>query len=142
MNTDDTFCLVYTSVSTDKILSEQVDNILQRSQKNNSKNEITGVLICNGGHYMQCLEGTKDNVINLFEKIKKDKRHSDVKTLFEGHTAERVFGDWSMTYKDIHSFKPYLQEEIEELIYQEEFSSQIEREESILGVLKKVRFDF
>lgn len=47
------------------------------------------------------LEGDKEDVVGLYEKIKGDYRHKNVKTLLEAETEERRFPSWSMAFSII-----------------------------------------
>lgn len=44
------------------------------------------------------LEGKKEAVLSLYEKISLDSRHSTVKTLAEGYIANSQFSKWSMHF--------------------------------------------
>ena len=46
----------------------------------------------------QILEGEKKVVLDLFDVIKKDKRHSNVFVLGEDKKSERIFSDWHMAF--------------------------------------------
>ncbi len=47
---------------------------------------------------MQILEGEKDEVKKLYEKIKNDDRHDSVILLSENYVQETYFHEWSMAY--------------------------------------------
>jgi hypothetical protein len=38
--------------------------------------------------------------MNLYKKIKTDKRHSKVEIIFEAKSDERIYGNWSMAFVD------------------------------------------
>lgn len=57
---------------------EEIESLLAEWQeKNNSKN-IKGMLLFSEGHFFQVLEGEKENVLDLFHRIKKDPRHFNI----------------------------------------------------------------
>jgi len=94
--------LVYLSFSTDQFDEESdVSKILEASQKNNPDIEVTGMLLYKGGVFLQFIEGPKENVQNLFDKIGQDKRHRNVKILVKSEGNERLFGNWTMAYKKL-----------------------------------------
>jgi hypothetical protein len=59
---------------------------------------ITGVLIFNGGAFMQILEGSEQAVSDMTGRIRVDNRHSNFFTRDERLIGERSFPDWSMAY--------------------------------------------
>lgn len=93
--------LVYLSFLNPEFGTEVIDEILAKSRVNNPKIDVTGVLLYKGGIFLQVLEGPKENVITLYERIKKDQRHKEVKNLIELDNQARMFGDWSMAYEAV-----------------------------------------
>ena len=94
------FYLCYMSeclVDKEKIITE-CEKILYSSQKNNIEYDITGMLALRGNLFIQLLEGDRDHVLNLYQKISKDKRHQHVHILSEGFMPKRSFPEWSMKY--------------------------------------------
>jgi len=75
-----------------------VEKILDISHANNALDNITGVLVYNGGHFLQCLEGGRRAVSKRFVSIAADKRHKDVEILDFSPIAERRFPTWTMQY--------------------------------------------
>lgn len=67
---------------------------------NNPSLDITGMLVYNGGNFIQALEGPKESVTQLFEKISKDERHRNVLVLLSGGIDKREFPDWAMKIID------------------------------------------
>ena len=59
------------------------------------------------------MRGTRDHLGALFEKVKADIRHFNVKKLIHFKIKERAYDDWSMAFKhvsgkDMLSLKGYL----------------------------------
>ncbi|MEM9896259.1 MAG: BLUF domain-containing protein [Bacteroidota bacterium] len=90
------FYTIYTSTPTGETSQSIVEQITQESIKWNVKHNITGMLICMEGRYLQFLEGDEDKVVEIFEKIKNDPRHKDVSPKIKGYSTDRVFSEWSM----------------------------------------------
>ena len=89
--------LVYKSIA--KTLStSQINEILVKSRDFNSKHDITGCLIYHEGVFIQYLEGGAKDVLDLFERIKVDDRHYEVKLLSNGNIYSREFDTWSMAF--------------------------------------------
>lgn len=106
------YYLIYSSMASPSIEESDLKNIIVAAEKNNSKDEITGMLIYHDGTFFQMLEGSKENVQAAFEKIRDDPRHSAIIKLFEGETSKRHFPDWKMALevvdkKEFEKIKAY-----------------------------------
>ena len=95
--------LFYCSLASKNILSGDILNILKYSRQNNVKIGITGILLYweKTNQFLQVLEGEKNIVFNLYDKISKDARHSLSKIIYQEDIKERGFKDWSMAFKNI-----------------------------------------
>ena len=60
-----------------------LNGILVTSVNNNKRDQITGALICRSDLYLQYLEGPTESIEELFNKIKHDDRHVEIKVLKE-----------------------------------------------------------
>ena len=97
--------LLFTSKRSSSCSSVDVIDIVEKAVKFNNKNEITGILIQNGDFFKQYLEGG-DQILELFNKIKDDKRHKEVALIdFSKLESERMFHKWNMAYRDIKTGK-------------------------------------
>ena len=95
---------VYFSNSTEKFHEDtDLDTILQGSVKNNESKDITGLLLYKGGCFLQLLEGEKEVVEDLYDKIYNDPRHKNIITLVDGNYNERLFPYWSMSCRKLTS---------------------------------------
>ena len=96
------FRLVYASTSllSDEpdLASEQIEQILLASRRNNEAAEITGALLFSDTNFSQVLEGPRAEVERLYETLKHDPRHKDLLLLLSEPLAARQFPDWSMAY--------------------------------------------
>ncbi|MEM8632154.1 MAG: BLUF domain-containing protein [Pseudomonadota bacterium] len=72
------------------------DEILAASDRNNARLDITGMLLFDGEHYLQLLEGERRDVSDLFLTIAEDKRHTHVEIITSAPSEFRLFGGWSM----------------------------------------------
>ncbi|WP_416881985.1 BLUF domain-containing protein [Marivita sp.] len=97
MQTEDTLHqIVYFSQPTRSMPLSEVRELLIKAQINNHFNDVTGLLLFDGDSFVQVLEGPKDKVMALFEKIARDPRHTQFTTLMEREVPQRDFGQWSM----------------------------------------------
>ncbi len=74
----------------------QLDHILSASQRNNQRDDITGLLTFSGEVFVQFLEGPSAAVRRLMDRIQGDPLHRDVIILSEGTGHERVLPEWDM----------------------------------------------
>ncbi len=95
---DDLFRLTYLSRSSvpDADLPALLDEVLAVSRANNLRDGVTGALLCNGGFFVQVLEGPFGAVQQTFERIQVDERHSEVVLLHADPVQSRLFGEWAM----------------------------------------------
>lgn len=93
--------LAYFSTATKHFTEEELNLLLKNSQQKNQERGITGILLFIEGCFLQILEGEQATVNALYNKVKKDTRHSDILRIFKGETTERVFKKWSMGFKNI-----------------------------------------
>jgi hypothetical protein len=75
---------------------EAVEAILQQSRQHNPAMGITGILCYGDGVFLQCIEGGRMQVSDLYGSIQVDARHKDVALLHFEEISERRFGGWSM----------------------------------------------
>ena len=102
--------LNYHSKSKSGLELEDLDNILEKANTINSEKNITGCLIYHNQSFVQILEGNKNEVLKVFEKIKNDQRHHTITLLWENNVEERFFTEWNMAYHrpNSESVKEYI----------------------------------
>lgn len=93
--------LIYVSRAVESMSEPTLNALLKKPRVFNLSNGITGCLLYQDGYFMQMLEGKRDVLFALMEKIKCDPRHSDVQIVIEGQAGRRVFMDWSMALGDL-----------------------------------------
>ena len=90
--------LTYTSWARPGISDADIEAILRSARTNNPLDGLTGVLIFNGGAFVQILEGSEQAVNEIVGRLCTDKRHSNFFIREERLIEERAFPDWSMAY--------------------------------------------
>ena len=78
--------------------STTLRTILNDARRCNTRDDISGALICRHDIYVQLLEGTVDAVNAAYMRISRDDRHVGVKTLVSRPITERLFGGWAMLH--------------------------------------------
>lgn len=77
-------------------LPSALEDILRVSVANNSRDGITGFLVCDGVSFVQGLEGDKGKVDACFDRISADRQHTEVTLRDQGPMGARQFAGWSM----------------------------------------------
>jgi hypothetical protein len=91
--------LVYLSNAAYGFTEQDLKDILSVSRANNSKIGLSGVLIYCDGNILQVLEGPEEHVMNLYNKIEKDPRHTGLIMLQNREITVRSFDEWSMGFR-------------------------------------------
>jgi len=96
MNKSDLVELKYLSEISKGANIWSLTDIVSTATTANASNNITGILCFDQGHFGQILEGTREAVEDLWEKIKNDDRHQNIELLGINEIKERRFPEWSM----------------------------------------------
>ena len=102
--------LLYVSRAADSVSAEALAAILKKSKENNAATGVTGVLcFCfNARIFLQVLEGGRDAVSALYNRIAQDPRHREVVLLSYEEIGERHFSSWSMGQVNMNRINPAL----------------------------------
>jgi hypothetical protein len=103
------FCLVYKSKANPALKPSQVRELLDKAREFNQSNKITGCLLFYNGQFIQYLEGNQIKVLELFDRIQKDTRHSNVELLSHEALEFREFEKWDMAFENLHGENSHLQ---------------------------------
>ena len=82
--------LTYTSLA--RLDLEASDTALEL----NALDGITGLLIFNGTHFLQIIEGAPNAIDDLVERLRRDPRHSGLEIRDVRPVGDRSFPDWTM----------------------------------------------
>jgi adenylate cyclase len=92
----------YISRFTLSLSPTDIDQIVETSQKNNPRRNITGMLVASGDLFYQLLEGPKAEIDSLYDRISKDPRHEQILLLeSEVGNFDRICPDWAMQKVDL-----------------------------------------
>lgn len=102
--------LLYASRAVDTVNPDELLLILRQSKANNPSEGITGVLcFClNERIFLQVLEGGRTAVNQLYNRIARDPRHTDVEVLSYEEIGERRFAAWTMGQVNMATLNPGL----------------------------------
>ena len=75
---------------------DQICRIVGQARDNNPRLGVTGRLLYLGGRYFQVLEGPREAVLRLINRIGMDRGHCGQQVLAAGETEARAFADWKL----------------------------------------------
>jgi len=88
--------LTYTSFARLDLEARDLEAIHRTAREVNALEGITGLLIFNGTHFLQIIEGMPAAIDDLVERLRRDPRHSGLEIRDEQMIEQRSFPDWSM----------------------------------------------
>ncbi|MGB9097909.1 diguanylate phosphodiesterase [Erwinia sp.] len=93
--------LLYRSHICDDVPVKALEKLLLKANKNNAAHEVTGILLFNGTHFFQLLEGPEAAVHALYDRICRDKRHHNLVEMMRDYAPSRRFGNAGMELFDL-----------------------------------------
>jgi|TARA_B110000259_G_scaffold153984_1_gene174455 hypothetical protein len=93
--------IIYISTAVTHFTDIELKELLVTSRNYNLKESITGVLFYNDRCFLQAIEGDEKNVRSLYTRIKNNKNHKGIITLFDEKIDSRKYPEWSMAYQDL-----------------------------------------
>ena len=104
-STHDFYEMLYVSTMAPTAPVSVVSNIAMQSRVANAVQRITGMLIFDGIRFCQYFEGSKNDVLALFERICADSRHAAVTLIHQGPLQERRFKKFSLAFANGDDFE-------------------------------------
>jgi hypothetical protein len=107
------YYIIYLSAGTNWFDEKELKEILTVCNVNNTRDNITGLLLYGEGNFIQLLEGEESAVQATYQRINFDERHKGITLIASGLLAARNFPEWAMGFKAVDSvslapFKGYL----------------------------------
>lgn len=87
-----------TSTSSPATIRQDLIDILDEARAYNFNNKLYGVLYYGNNYFFECIEGRKTEVDALYEKLKKDPRHTNLFLLSYHEIEETSLKNWNMKY--------------------------------------------
>lgn len=91
---------VYMSAERQPFSHDDLRHLLTRARAHNTAAGITGLLLYHRGGFLQALEGPREAVVAVVERIRRDPRHHRVITVLDAPRTARYFPYWSMAFVD------------------------------------------
>ncbi|QSE96163.1 BLUF domain-containing protein [Fulvivirga lutea] len=132
--------LVYVSNRKPNCTQEEISKILESCKKNNPPLDITGILLYSKKKFIQLVEGESKVITGLYDKIKTDPRHSEVRMISLSPIKQKSFPSWHMGSKELPKEKVNFNTDItkeDETIFNNILGGKEENGERVLNMLKK-----
>ena len=98
-----TICYISDSMNNESL--KNLEDLYLKARTNNSKNNITGILIYLDRNFLQVLEGEEEIVDDTFKKISTDSRHKNIFNIIDTTTEQRIFEDYNFGFTTINDKK-------------------------------------
>lgn len=92
--------LIYVSLADHAMAQDELRDLLTRARDFNRTHGITGLLVYRNREFMQLIEGERDALLSLYERIEHDARHRQMYRIWDGPIAARSCDDWAMGYAE------------------------------------------
>ena len=102
------FCqLAYVSDTDRAHAPDEVSDLIACARRNNLRDNITGTLLVGRAGFVQVVEGPREAVMSLLNRLENDHRHRNMVLLHKGDAHVRVFPDTPMRVRsaDTHALK-------------------------------------
>ncbi len=96
--------LIYTSRPAAEFHYTDLAPILRASAEHNVRLDINGVMTMTQTHFIQVLEGGREAVSHLYDRISKDSRHRDITLFGVQEIEDRAYGAWRMGFVGASAF--------------------------------------
>ncbi|MDF7632024.1 BLUF domain-containing protein, partial [Erwiniaceae bacterium L1_55_4] len=93
--------IIYRSHLADDVPVSILPGMVEKATLLNARHQVTGILLFNGTHFFQILEGPEDGVLDIYGRICADRRHHNVVELMRDYSPSRRFGNHGMELFDL-----------------------------------------
>ena len=90
--------IIYASRALHDFADEELLDLLTRARAANQGYGITGMLVYSSRSFLQVFEGEDAFVERVWDRIRLDERHTDLRVLSDGPAQVRSFGEWTMGF--------------------------------------------
>lgn len=76
----------------------ELQRLVEKSRVRNRSVGVTGMLLCDGGRFLQTLEGPPEALDQVWSSIRQDSRHRSIDVLSQHIVPQRLFSGWDMQF--------------------------------------------
>ena len=99
---DHVLSLTYVSSVTRLLSVQQLVELIEQIRPKNERLGVTGLLLYSGGDVIQTIEGEPAVVETIFDSIRVDPRHVEVRVVDRRLSDDRAFSSWSMGFRNVN----------------------------------------
>jgi methanogenic corrinoid protein MtbC1 len=88
--------ITYRSEAASAPSPSELQNLVAQARERNHSVGVTGMLLCDGGRFLQTLEGPPEAVDQIWSSIQRDSRHGAIEVLSQHIVPARLFSGWDM----------------------------------------------
>lgn len=88
--------IAYRSNAVQGVTADQLKALVRNAAHHNRLAGVTGVLLCDGSHFLQYIEGPEDGIEQVYSRVLSSRSHTGVVELARGEAQVRRFPHWSM----------------------------------------------
>ena len=93
--------IIYRSHLHDHVPIKTLEDMVAKANSKNKNFDVTGILLFDGLHFFQLLEGPRESVQGIYKRICQDARHHNLVELMHDFAPERRFGKVGMELFDL-----------------------------------------
>lgn len=93
--------LIYRSHIRDDEPVKKIEEMVSIANRRNMQSDVTGILLFNGSHFFQLLEGPEEQVKMIYRAICQDPQHYNIVELLCDYAPARRFGKAGMELFDL-----------------------------------------
>lgn len=93
--------ILYRSHICDNVSVKSLEEMVATANQRNGDADVTGILLFNGTHFFQLLEGPDESVSTIYQHICGDRRHYNLVELMRDYAPARRFGKAGMELFDL-----------------------------------------
>ncbi|NEG60667.1 diguanylate phosphodiesterase [Pantoea agglomerans] len=93
--------IIYRSHISDDFPIRTLSTMVDNASEINAAHDVTGILLFNGTHFFQLLEGPEAGIQAVYQRICADRRHHNVVELMRDYAPYRRFGNAGMALFDL-----------------------------------------
>ena len=105
--------VIYTSSAAPGFTVRDLSDVLAASRRNNARWHLSGVLLFEGGTFLQVVEGPAWPMDKALSRIRADERHRGITMLSDREADRRYFPDWAMGSRELDGEAAFTLDEAE-----------------------------
>lgn len=93
--------IIYGSRAARPFSDDDLLTLLLQARSHNLLHDISGALVYSKGQFMQVIEGEQQALADLYARLLRDPRHTQLVKYADKAIAERSFSEWTMAFQPV-----------------------------------------